>query len=66
MTAPERLIDAKELAEILGVRPQWVYARVDQGDLPGFRLGHYLRFRLSEVLKWLERQRVNGEAGEDR
>ncbi len=63
MTAAERLIDAKELAEILGVRPQWVYARVDAGELPGFRLGHYLRFRVSEVEAWLGRQRVNGEAG---
>lgn len=62
MSAPERLIDAKELAAVLGVRPQWVYARVDAGELPGYRLGHYLRFRLSEVEDWLARQRV-GEGG---
>lgn len=63
MSSPERLIDARELAQLLGVRPQWVYGKVDAGELPGYRLGHYLRFRASEVEAWLERQRVNGEAG---
>ena len=63
MSEIERLIDAKQLAEILGVRAQWVYSRVDSGDLPAMRLGHYLRFRVSEVERWLEHQRVNGEAG---
>jgi excisionase family DNA binding protein len=57
MSEIERLLDAKELAKILGVRPAWVYGQAQRGDLPSFRLGHYRKFKLSEIERWLEEQR---------
>jgi excisionase family DNA binding protein len=54
----ERLLTARELAEILALSPATVLDRFERGDLPGFRLfgrrGGPVRFRESEVLEALE------------
>jgi excisionase family DNA binding protein len=54
----ERLLTARELAEVLGVSAGTVVDWSDDGRLPGFRLGGTrggrLRFRESEVLAVLE------------
>jgi excisionase family DNA binding protein len=54
----ERLLTARELAEILGVSADTVLDRFERGELPGFRLwgvkGGPVRFRLSEVEMALE------------
>jgi excisionase family DNA binding protein len=57
----EKLLTVEEVAELLQVPPSWVYERTRQRSsnrLPGFRLGKYWRFRLTDVLQWLERQRA--------
>jgi len=54
----ERLLNARELADLLGLSPATVLDRFERGDLPGFRLfgrkGGPVRFRESEVLAALE------------
>jgi excisionase family DNA binding protein len=56
----ERLLTARELAEVLGLSASTVvdWAEADPPKLPGFRLGGRaggrLRFRESEVLATLE------------
>lgn len=53
----EPLLTTEELAEALKVPVTWVYTQSRQrgpGSIPCFRLGRYNRFRLSEVLDWLE------------
>jgi hypothetical protein len=49
----ERLLCAREVAEILGLSAKTVLARFERGDLPGFRLygkvGAPVRFRLSDL-----------------
>jgi hypothetical protein len=42
-----------ELAELLKLKPSWVYDHAD--DLGAFRLGKYLRFSLPRVMERLER-----------
>ena len=42
-----------ELAELLRLKPSWVYEHAD--DLGAFRLGKYLRFSLPRVMERLER-----------
>ena len=49
----EPLVAAEEVAELLGVQPAWVLELARAGDLPSYKLGHYRRFRLSEVEAWL-------------
>ncbi len=58
----ERLLTVEELAELLKVPATWIYSRTrarSVNQLPGLRLGKYWRFRESDVLEWLERQREN-------
>jgi excisionase family DNA binding protein len=55
----ERLLTARELADLLGLSTGTVLDRFEAGDLPGFRLyggrvGAPVRFRWSEVDAMLE------------
>jgi excisionase family DNA binding protein len=60
----EPLVGPAEVAEMLGLtRPACVYELVRhraRDPLPAFRIGKYLRFKGSEVVAWLERQRKAG------
>ena len=59
------LLTIEEVAELLKVPISWVYERTRRRTLdriPGFRLGKYWRFRESDVLAWLERQRAGRSA----
>lgn len=54
----ERLLTAKELAELFGCRLNTIYELAGHGDLPSYRVGGVgRRFRESEVEAWLEQQR---------
>ena len=46
------LMTVDELAVLLKLKPSWIYAHAD--ELGAYRLGKYLRFSLSRVLKILE------------
>ena len=50
----ERLLDAKEIAERLGVPESWVREPARSGAMPCVRLGRYVRFDLDDVERWLE------------
>lgn len=50
----EALVDVAGLAKYLGVKVSWVYGKVATGELPCIRVGRYLRFRVSDVLAWME------------
>jgi excisionase family DNA binding protein len=61
----ESLLTVEEVAEMLKVPVSWVYERTRRRTvdrLPGIRLGKYWRFRESDLLEWIERQRVGGHA----
>ena len=57
MELPDRLLTVQDLAEYLGVPAttlyQWRYRR--DGPL-GFRVGRHIRYRLTDVTEWIERQ----------
>lgn len=60
-STPGALLTVEEVAELLRVPSSWVYERTRKraaDRLPGFRLGKYWRFRETDVLAWLERQRL--------
>lgn len=59
-TVLERLLTARELAELLGLSAGTVLDWFEAGRLPGFKLGRSVRFRASEVEVLLEAQRVGG------
>ena len=59
----QRLLTAAELAERLALSTSTVLDWFEAGRLPGFKLGRVVRFRESEVLEWLEAQRVGPDVG---
>lgn len=54
----EPLLTARQLADLLGFSPATVQDWCERGELPGFRIGGRLRFRLSEVERFLEARRT--------
>ena len=57
----ERLLKVSEVAELLQLRTDRVYALARAGEIPCIRFGRTLRFRRESVDRWLEEQeRGNG------
>lgn len=48
------LLDATEVAQILRVPRSWIYSHLR--ELPVIRLGRYVRFRRSEIERFLEKR----------
>lgn len=59
----DRLVTAAGIAEMLGFTPSTILDWFEDGRLPGFKIGRAVRFRESEVIAWLEAQRVGPGAG---
>lgn len=56
--SPEPLMSVTELAAFVGVPVATVYAWRSSGRGPrGIRIGRHVRFALSDVNSWIERQR---------
>jgi excisionase family DNA binding protein len=53
----DRLLRAREVADLLDLSPSTVLDWFEDGRLPGFKLGRAVRFRESEILEWLEARR---------
>ena len=51
------LLTVPELAHALSVPESWVYSHTAANDIPLVRVGRYVRFRLGEVMRWLEGDR---------
>ena len=56
----ERLLDASEVADRLGVPVSWVRESARSGAMPCLHLGRYVRFEFAAVEKWLEECRQPG------
>lgn len=62
---PEPLLTVDEVAELLGVPRSWVYDKSARGELPVLKLGHYSRWRWSDIERaladgLLDRRRSRG------
>ena len=59
LTGEDTLFDVAQAAAFLGVPRSWVYSRVEspECDLPHFKIGRYLKFRESELLSYIEKNR---------
>ncbi|MCK5833992.1 helix-turn-helix domain-containing protein [bacterium] len=56
-----KLLEAKDVAEMLNVKLTTVYTWALEGYLPAFKFGKLVRFRLNEVLEWIEDNKVEFE-----
>jgi excisionase family DNA binding protein len=48
-----KLLTAEQVAEMLGVTTDWVWAQARKGVIPHIRLGRNRRFREDAVENWL-------------
>ena len=55
-----KLLTPKEMAEYLGVKLSTIYQWTHIGYIPHMKLGRFVRFKESDVLKWLESKNNNG------
>jgi len=52
---PESLLDAEQLANLLGVDTAYVYSQARTRKIPSIKLGKYRKFSPSQIKKWLDR-----------
>lgn len=57
MTGRAPLLNAAEVAELLGQTTRWVLTQAATGTLPSFKVGRAVRFDSQEIDAWLEQQR---------
>ena len=50
----DRLLEAKEVAELLSAPVGWVREHTRSGAIPCVELGRYRRYDRAEVLAWVE------------
>jgi excisionase family DNA binding protein len=51
------LLRPDQAAQLLAVRPSWIYEAVREGRLPCLRVGRHIRFTQTMLETWLEAQR---------
>ncbi len=56
----QKLLTVEEIADYLQVKPSTIYQWTHQGFIPHVKLGNRVRFRLSQVDRWIERRENNG------
>jgi excisionase family DNA binding protein len=54
----KELITVKEAADLLKVKPQWVYRMMRSDGLPCIRLGRQVRIDEDSLEKWLAEHRA--------
>ena len=52
----ERLLEAEEVAKLLGVDVGYVYSQARAKKIPSVKLGKYRKFSPSQLQKWLDRK----------
>ena len=52
----EPLLDAEDVAKILGVDTAYVYGLARDKKIPSVKLGKYRKFMPAQVKKWLDRK----------
>ncbi len=47
------LLTAEDVAEMIGMGSDWIYAQVRAGRIPHVKLGRYVRFRAESIEEWI-------------
>ena len=54
----DHILDVGGLAKYLSVDSNWIYKQVSLREIPHFKVGKYLRFKRSEVDKWIAKSTI--------
>lgn len=52
----QELLNVKEVAEILGVSPRYIYTLIELERIPIVRIGRLIRFRIQDVHVWIQQR----------
>jgi excisionase family DNA binding protein len=64
-TQIDPLLTIDEVCALLKLEPQTIYQLTYRGRIPHFKIANRLRFRLSEIVEWIEKHKVAKSPGED-
>ena len=56
----DRLLEAKEVAELLAVPESWVRQHTRSGAIPHVPLGRWVRYDREDVLRWVHELKTGG------
>jgi excisionase family DNA binding protein len=56
----DRLLDAKEVAALLGVPTSWIREHTRSGAIPHVPLGRYVRYDRGDVVEWVASLKTGG------
>lgn len=51
----EPLLSSEKVGEILGLHPKVVERKTKQGEIPGFKVGKFWRYRASALDSWIQK-----------
>ena len=54
----EKLLDANDVAALLGETERWVYRQAKTKKIPSIKLGKYWKFSPVQLQKWLDRKQT--------
>lgn len=57
----EGLLSIEELSNYLSIKSKTLYAKVESGQIPHYKIGRLVRFKVSEIEAWLEGSRSAGK-----
>jgi len=57
-TEDDTILDVEGLAEYLKVSKKWIYERVQFKEIPYCKVGGHLRFKKSDITKWIDSQKT--------
>lgn len=55
-----KLLNAQEIADLLGVKKSTIYQWTSQEFIPYVKIGKLVRFNVDTVMKWLSKKETKG------
>lgn len=56
-TGFQNLLTVDDVAKLLKMKTSWVRQRVHKDQIPYYKIGRLVRFKTSDIQKWLETKR---------
>jgi excisionase family DNA binding protein len=53
-------VKIEDAAQFLGVKVSWIYEQVRLDRMPSHKVGHFRRFKLSELDAWARARQTDG------
>ena len=50
----KKLLTITDISTYLSIKQKTLYAKVESGEIPHYRIGHLIRFRLDDINAWLD------------